>query len=228
MEDKMPNQGERKFINLSKPISEPYQNYTAPDTQNNPNNFDPKTYQQEIYPQNNNQQSTLYKERTIPQSSAEIPTVQPSIVNPPVVNNNYNNPYAQPQTQTQAQTKFCKFCGEKIAIDAVVCTHCGRQVEQLQGAASASSNNVYINNTAPAGGVQYTVPISPYAKTTAVLLACLGFLGIGGIHRFYVGKYGTGLLYLLTGGLFGIGTIVDIIRIATGGFRDSNGLTLKQ
>ncbi len=225
MDDKMPNQNERKFINLSKPISEPYQDYNA--ANNRSNDFDPRTYQQEIYPQNNNNQSSVYKERPIPQSSAEIPRVQPSIVNPPV-NNNTNYNYNQAQPQVDAQTKFCKFCGQKIPVDAVVCTHCGRQVEQLQGNVQnvpSGTNNVYINN---APNVQYTIPISPYSKSTAILLACLGLLGLGGIHRFYVGKYGTGLLYLLTAGIFGFGTIIDIIRIATDNFRDSNGLPIKQ
>ncbi|MCH5201025.1 MAG: TM2 domain-containing protein [Oscillospiraceae bacterium] len=49
-------------------------------------------------------------------------------------------------------------------------------------------------------------------KTTALLL-CI-FLGTLGVHRFYEGKIGTGVLYLLTGGLFLVGWIYDIIRIA--------------
>ncbi|MDD1735830.1 MAG: TM2 domain-containing protein, partial [Methanothrix sp.] len=37
----------------------------------------------------------------------------------------------------------------------------------------------------------------------------LTFLGVFGIHRFYLGKWGTGILYLLTFGLLGIGLIYD-------------------
>lgn len=44
------------------------------------------------------------------------------------------------------------------------------------------------------------------------------FLGPLGIHRFYVGKIGTGVLYLLTFGLFGVGWVVDIFRAAVNGF----------
>lgn len=58
------------------------------------------------------------------------------------------------------------------------------------------------------------------------LLLCL-LLGSFGVHRFYVGKIGTGILMLLTLGAFGIWTLVDLIMIATGSFKDKAGLPVK-
>ena len=57
-------------------------------------------------------------------------------------------------------------------------------------------------------------------KTTFWLSFFLGYLGI---HRYYVGKIGTGILYNLTFGLFGIGSLVDFIKICCGKFTDKQG-----
>lgn len=46
------------------------------------------------------------------------------------------------------------------------------------------------------------------SKTTAYLLWF--FFGLIGIHKFYLGKTGMGILYIFTAGLFSIGWIVDL------------------
>lgn len=74
----------------------------------------------------------------------------------------------------------------------------------------------------------YVTNTSDKKKGTALILCCLGFLGIGGIHQFYVGRIGLGLLYFFTGGLFFIGTIIDLIKIATGSFTDNVGAPLRE
>lgn len=63
----------------------------------------------------------------------------------------------------------------------------------------------------------------------ALLLSLMNFfpfIPLAGLHRFYVGKPWTGILYLVTFGLLSIGTIIDIIRIAMGTFRDAEGKPL--
>lgn len=74
--------------------------------------------------------------------------------------------------------------------------------------------------------VQQQPAVSAKSKIAALLL-CI-FLGELGIHRFYAGKVGTGIIYLLTGGLCGIGWLVDVITIACGSFRDSYGLPISK
>lgn len=105
-------------------------------------------------------------------------------------------------------TKFCEFCGNKVASDAVICPKCGKQLEELKTEESKSNPQVIINNSNTINGA---VGRKVCDKWISFLL-CF-FLGILGGHKFYEGKIGMGILYIFTLGLFGIGVIIDLIVI---------------
>lgn len=60
-------------------------------------------------------------------------------------------------------------------------------------------------------------------KSKVVALVLCFLLGLLGVHRFYVGKIGTGIIQLLTGGGLGIWTLIDFVMILLGKFTDKNG-----
>jgi TM2 domain-containing membrane protein YozV len=60
----------------------------------------------------------------------------------------------------------------------------------------------------------------------AALLLCVFFGGFG-IHRFYVGKIGTGILQLITLGGLGVWSLIDLVVIIVSKFKDKHGLLIK-
>ncbi len=115
----------------------------------------------------------------------------------------------------EEKLKFCKHCGEKIPFDAILCTKCGRQVEEMhsdgKGAPIVINNNNTSSSSASATVVASGVGVKLRSKWVALLLCiCLGYIGA---HKFYEGKTVMGILYLCTFGLFGIGWVIDIIAL---------------
>lgn len=106
----------------------------------------------------------------------------------------------------EEQKKFCKFCGETIDMSCVVCPKCGKQIENIS---SNPNPNVVINNTNQNVSAGFHLG-TPKNKWVAFFLCLFTICG----HKFYEGKAGMGVLYLLTFGLFGIGWIVDLVVLA--------------
>jgi TM2 domain-containing membrane protein YozV len=104
---------------------------------------------------------------------------------------------------------FCSNCGKEIEDGSEFCPNCGNSFKE--------------------GSVKKCIQEDKNKSESswiATLLLCI-FLGNIGVHRFYTGNIGTGLLMLFTCGGCGVWTIVDLIIIAVGNFRDGDGKLLK-
>lgn len=122
-------------------------------------------------------------------------------------------------------SKNCTKCAAQIPQDAVICPVCG--ANQNEPAAEQVQQPVV---TQQPNNQQQQQPVneSDKEKTTTLILAILPyFIQIHGIHRFYTGHIGIGIIQLLTWGGCGIWTLIDIIQIATGKFTDAEGRPLK-
>ena len=104
---------------------------------------------------------------------------------------------------------YCQKCGKEVPDQASFCPSCGQPTRLAP------------QPTAMAPGYSPDKPVSPYNRLAALLL-CI-FLGALGVHRFYVGKIGTGVAMIFTLGGLGIWVLVDFIMIVTGGFKDIDG-----
>lgn len=143
--------------------------------------------------------------------------------------------YNHPERDAQGACVYCGklFCNECL-VEANGKMYCKadigivlKEAKDEAAASKASAPNIIINNTNQntntntVGNMNY-----PYKSKLITLLLCF-FLGYLGLHRFYAGKIGTAIIWLLTAGLFGIGWIVDFFIILFGGFRDKAGMPLK-
>ena len=118
------------------------------------------------------------------------------------------------------KTIKCKNCGassyKKISNDTYECKYCGMQVRKknVKCDECERKNIDYLENETIENEKQDIDKYKNKKNFALVKLMLCIFLGHFGVHRFIEGKIFTGLIYCFTSGLFGIGVIVDIIRIA--------------
>lgn len=130
----------------------------------------------------------------------------------------------------------CKSCGAEVGSEYRLCPYCRSELEYpTSQAGNQAQPTIIVQNITPTAQngapIQGYYPqnnamsyVSPKSKNTTLLLAIFG--GFLGLDRFYIGKAGTGIIYLFTGGLFCIGWIYDVIKAASGTFKDGNGLPI--
>ena len=133
---------------------------------------------------------------------------------------------------------MCAYCGKPFCKDCLVEVkgrlYCkadlGNVLDEAKQSSSAqptiniTNSNESVNTNTNVNGGFYGGPRK--SKTIALILCIIGFFGFGGLHRMYVGRVGSGVLHFFTYGICGIGTIIDLISILSGGFRDSYGQPL--
>lgn len=118
----------------------------------------------------------------------------------------------------------CVNCGTEIEENVKFCPECGKDPREKEEK-KPEQPTIIINNANSNINNASGDRVSTKSRWVAFFL-CL-FLGAIGAHRFYVGKIGTGIIWLLTGGICGIGALIDLIVILMGTFRDSYGDFLK-
>lgn len=123
---------------------------------------------------------------------------------------------------------YCRNCGKELSDAAVICPGCGVPTDNYTTQAPQQTQQpIIINNTNTNTNTTNVNVRGGYphkSKGTALILAIFG--GWLGLHRFYVGKIGTGLIWLCTFGFCMIGWGIDVLTILFGSFRDKNGYPL--
>ena len=156
-------------------------------------------------------------ERAQVEHSQETAVVEAPVASlPPPSNREPEEPQAE--AAAEPETLYCPHCGTKMLSTDRYCGGCGWDAEHPD---EEPAKKEQTGRREPAPTPRKTAPPSDFNRLTTFLLCLL--LGFLGVHRFYVGRAGSGLVWLLTLGVFSVGWIYDLVMIATGEFLDEQG-----
>jgi hypothetical protein len=120
---------------------------------------------------------------------------------------------------------YCRNCGNEVSEKAIMCVACGTPPKAgnkyCYNCKSETNTSASICMKCGVGLKDGGIDGEGKDWLTTLLLAI--FVGGFGVHRFYTGHTGVGVVQLLTLGGCGIWTIIDVIQIATQNFKDANG-----
>lgn len=125
----------------------------------------------------------------------------------------------------------CRNCGAGVSEEMVKCSYCGSflprtaQPEPQKAPPPQEVIHRVVHTWESADKSVYYPQTSDKSKWTAFILCFIG--GNLGLHRFYARRISTGILYLFTFGVFGLGSLVDLILILLGKFKDADGCRLE-
>lgn len=132
-----------------------------------------------------------------------------------------------------SRTQICPHCGQSVTRGADFCTHCGSSMTESVSAGNTSQVPVFSTPAASNSGegiwskikrvltditgglldmiseLNRTIRAREKNKWISLLLCIFTVFG----HKLYEGKIEMAIIYLLTGGLFGIGLVVDVITL---------------
>ena len=127
---------------------------------------------------------------------------------------------------------FCKECLVEVKGRMYCKEDLGNVIDEAKQQSAQAAPTINITNSNESTNTNTNVNANGLglpprkSKTLALILCILGFFGFAGLHRMYVGKVGSGILYFFSYGICLFGTIIDLISILSGGFRDSYGQPL--
>lgn len=144
--------------------------------------------------------------------------------------------------------KYCSYCGteagsftepdEKPSVQQIHVHHYYYEQEQPEQKSSYEQKPSYEQKHSYEQNVVYEPDViydsrpqqqtyqTKSPRSRLILFLLYFFAGYVGAHKFYSGKIGMGILYALTGGLFGIGLFFDFFSILLGNPTDSQGLPI--